>query len=309
VSRFAISFRAECGQRPRATGANHRAVELVVARARSGTINANGEHVAVEQRKPVRDGTVAADLSFLLTVLNFAVKWRTDDGRYVLDANPARGYPVPKERNPRRPVVTEHRFERVRAAAEQLTMLVGHGKNRREMRSYLPDILDLLNGTGRRVRAILALRYEDLRLSDGPHGSIRWPASTDKLKMEWTVPIAREVRAAINRVLAERPGIGAAFLFPALKDPSKHITVESVSEWLLKAEKLAEVEKQNGSLFHAYRRGWATSRKFLPLADVAAAGGWSDTATLLNIYTQPDADTMYRVVSEPAKLMGRAGHR
>ena len=34
------------------------------------------------------------------------------------------------------------------------------------------------------------------------------------------------------------------------------------------------------SLWHAYRRGWATSRKHLPDVDVAAAGGWKSTETL-----------------------------
>ncbi len=60
--------------------------------------------------------------------------------------------------------------------------------------------------------------------------------------------------------------------------------------------------KQNGSLWHAYRRKWATERKHLPDVDVAAAGGWTDTATLKLAYQQADEATMYRVVSEPYQL-------
>lgn len=41
---------------------------------------------------------------------------------------------------------------------------------------------------------------------------------------------------------------------------------------------------------------WATERKDLPLKDVAAAGGWSDTSTLLQCYQQPDAETMRDVL-------------
>jgi integrase len=269
---------------------------------RSGAIDAQGEPVSAERRQEVRDGTVAADLVFLLTVLNWAAKWRTHDGRYLMRENPARGYRIPAEKNPRRPVVSEDRFQKVRAKAEQVMMVVGRGKNQREQRSYLSEILDLVNGTGRRISAVLALQYADLKPSEGPHGSIRWRAETDKMRKEWTVPISVEVRAAINRILAERPGIGPALLFPAVNDPSRPIAVEVVSEWLLKAEKLAGVEKQNGSLWHAYRRKWATERKYLPAADVAAAGGWSDQATLTHVYQQADRETMYRVVSEPTRL-------
>lgn len=270
---------------------------------RTGTIDARGKPVPPEKRKTVRDGTVAAELTFLLGVLNWSSKWRTDDDHYLMAENPARGYPMPAERNPRRPVVTEDRYQKVLAIAPQVMMVVGRGKNRRSTPSYLGALLPIANGSGRRISAILALRYQDLKLSDGPHGSILWPADTDKMKTAWLIPISVEVRAAINAVLAERPGIGAAYLFPDPSDPSKPLSIESASEWLVEVERLAGVEKHDGSLWHAYRRKWATERKFLPLADVAAAGGWSDTSTLLNVYTRPDSATLFAVVSTPTKLM------
>jgi hypothetical protein len=46
------------------------------------------------------------------------------------------------------------------------------------------------------------------------------------------------------------------------------------SAWLRRAEKLAGLEKLERGTWHPYRRKWATARKHLPLADVAAAGGW-----------------------------------
>jgi hypothetical protein len=58
----------------------------------------------------------------------------------------------------------------------------------------------------------------------------------------------------------------------------------------------------DGSDFHAYRRAWATARKHLPLKDVAAAGGWRSTATLLRCYTQVDDATIFAVVSETRKV-------
>ena len=143
-------------------------------------------------------------------------------------------------------------------------------------------------------------------MSDGPHGSIRWPADTDKMGYEATVPISPEVRAAIDRVLDDRPGIGKAFLFPSPKDPSQPLRYELASSWLLEAEKLAEVPKLDRALWHAYRRKFATERKHLPDVDVAAAGGWRSARTLVEIYQRPDADTMLRVILEGGKLRERS---
>ncbi len=63
-------------------------------------------------------------------------------------------------------------------------MEIRRGGKRLAVGSYLSEILDVVNGTGRRIRAVLALRYEDLRVGDGPDGGIRWPADTDKLGTE-----------------------------------------------------------------------------------------------------------------------------
>ena len=138
--------------------------------------------------------------------------------------------------------------------------------------------------------------------SDGPHGAIRWPAATDKTGKERLVPIGPEVRAAIDRVLRERPGIGAAYLFPAPRDANKPVDRHLAAKWLRTAEKLAGLEKLDGSLWHAYRRKWATERKHMPDANVAAGGGWANPNTLRLVYQQTDADTMLRVVLERGEL-------
>ncbi|MCR4342235.1 MAG: hypothetical protein NUW01_20350 [Gemmatimonadaceae bacterium] len=44
----------------------------------------------------------------------------------------------------------------------------------------------------------------------------------------------------------------------------------------------------------------------LPLPDVAAAGGWKDTQTLLTCYQAADANTMLTVMSETRKVTDRA---
>jgi len=173
---------------------------------------------------------------------------------------------------------------------------------RREERSYLSELLDIVNGTGRRLSPVTKLTYEDLRLDEGPHGMIRWPASTDKMNRETVVPISPAVREAVDRILRDRPGIGAAPLFPSPEDAQQSITRHLADKWIRKAERLAKLEPQKGSLWHAYRRKWATERKHLPDVDVAEAGGWKTVETLKTAYQQADAETMLRVVLEAGEL-------
>jgi hypothetical protein len=65
---------------------------------------------------------------------------------------------------------------------------------------------------------------------------------------------------------------------------------------------MAGLRPQKGSLWHAYRRKWATERKHLPDADVAAAGGWKNTISLKTAYQQADPETILKVVMEPGEL-------
>lgn len=268
----------------------------------SGAIDSRGKGTKRGARRPVRSGTVGSDLIFLRTVLHWAEKWQDESGRYLLREDPTRGFEIPKDLNPRRPLATDDRTERIRAVADQVEMDVYWSEKRVSQRSYLKELLVLAYGTGRRIGAICSLRYEDLRLDLGPHGSIRWPADTDKIGRESVVPISADVRQAIDGVLEERPGIGAAPLFPAPQDPTEPISKELASSWLLRAEELAGVEKHDGSLWHAYRRAWATARKHLPDPDVAFAGGWADASTLRDIYQRPDQATVYEVVSQPMEI-------
>jgi integrase len=168
-----------------------------------------------------------------------------------------------------------------------------------QVRSYLSELLDIVNGTGRRLSAVCKLCFDDLRLErtkSAPHGAIRWPADTDKKGHESLIPVSPAVRAALDRVLRDRPGVGRVPLFPSAKDPIKPISRHRADSWLREAETMAGLEPQAGSLWHAYRRKWGTERKHLPDVDVAAAGGWRDTRALKTAYQQADPATMLSVV-------------
>lgn len=76
----------------------------------------------------------------------------------------------------------------------------------------------------------------------------------------------------------------------------KPVTRHLAAYWLKRAYQLAKLEQPDGSLWHVFRRVWATERKHLPPKDVAAAGGWRDIQTLMTCYQQPDEETMREVV-------------
>ena len=74
------------------------------------------------------------------------------------------------------------------------------------------------------------------------------------------------------------------------------MTRYAATSWLRRAEWLAGLEHMPGGAWHAFRRAWASKRKHLSVTDVAHAGGWKDTATLLRCYQHPDPDTIEQVV-------------
>lgn len=271
----------------------------------SGALSPRGNVVPKPKREPVRPRSVEKDCLWLRWVFGWAEKWRTPQGFYLMRENPLRGFDIPREKNPRRPIATQDRFEAIRKVSDQHTMDVRWNGKRRKCRSHLTELLEVVNGTGRRISAVCHLRYEDLRLERTkacPDGAIRWPAATDKMGTETTVPVTPQVRKILDRILRERPGIGALPLFPKPADRQKALSRHLADKWLREGERLAGLDPLEGGLWHPYRRKWATERKHLPDVDVAAAGGWRNTVTLKTAYQQADSETILRVVLEAAEL-------
>src|SRR5438445_2693855 len=178
-------------------------------------------------------------------------------------------------------------------------MTIGRGKKAVKVRSHLSELLDLAYHTGRRISAIRQLRFEDLKLKEN---SIQWPSRTDKVRRSWLVPMSREVRAVIDRVLRERPGIGPAYLFPSPNESDKVVSKELVYTWLMEAEVLAEVPHLDQGGWHCFRRGWATMRKGMSVQDLMAIGGWESPVCLESLYQQADQGTLLKIVNTPVEL-------
>jgi integrase len=229
-----------------------------------------------------------ADLAALRTACNWAVEMAE-----LLDVSPfARpGFKklMPKKGTPRRPVATKDRYTKLKAVAPQV-------------HSMLPVLLDVGWHSGKRIRAILGLKWDDVVLEPtdaAPCGTIRWYTGTrsDNKAREHVVAMNAEAQAALKRWRQASRSIGAAWVFPSLSDPTTPVNYHCAKKWLRWAETKAKVghEKQGG--WHMLRRGWATARKHFPIQDVAAVGAWLNTRTPQQLYQQADDETTLAVAT------------
>ena len=158
--------------------------------------------------------------------------------------------------------------------------------------------LVLAEPTGRRLGSIRQQRWEDF---DFQRSAIRWRAEADKKWQEWLVAMPQTLSDVV-RAFQRRLGDVGGWVFAAEKDSSQPADRHWFDRWLPHAERIAGQPKLDGGLRQPYRRKWATERKHHSLKDVAAAGGWKDTETLLRCYQAPDSETLLAVMSEERKL-------
>lgn len=277
-------------------GADFDVLELNVGHLKSFEVARRAGKLTVEGLKlrRVRNRSVQADESFLSAVLTWASS--IDAGVRLVPYNPMARYRKPRELNPRRPRTSYDAFLAVDGKADEV-----------DPQRLFRGLHALVEALGWRVSAICQLRARDLDLRRfrkvAPHGRILKREETDKVGVEQWVPLSKAARAAVDLVLERNPVVGEAWLFPAprSKKRAKSWTRHHARKLLLAAYEAAEVELEERVGFHAYRRKWADERKHLPRTDVAAAGAWLSTRTL-DIYEQPDQETLLAVVNEPRKL-------
>lgn len=254
---------------------------------RTGEIDGRGRVAEPDARRPVTPGTVNLNLDGLAMALNWALRRRVD-GRPLLTRNPVWRFPYFDDANPERSIWTQERYEAGLTAAERHTMQVEWNGPRERVKSHLADILVILHETGRRISQVCQLRYQDLRLQEGRHGKIQWPADTDKAGKRWLTPISPAARKRLLEILRRRPGLGAAPLFPAPRNRNEPVGDEVLRQWLRAVLESAGLPRLPREAFHGVRRKWRTERKHLPDVDVAKAGGWRSIPTMNRSYLQAD---------------------
>lgn len=274
-------------------------VQAFAAKRTAGGIELPGGIVS----KPVGARSAEVELRILKTVLRWATTVRVKRGHRLLAANPLAGVRGVREKNPKRPVASWERFEKTRAAIQEIAAQAGEDPGTHQHWLRMELALVLAEGTGRRIGSIRQLRWDDF---DFTGGSVRWRAEADKKRKEWVVPLPDALLEEVRRFRLKLGGAFGGLLFPSRRDVARPMGREVFQKALVHAESHAELPKLPGGLWHSYRRKWASERKHLPLVDVAAAGGWKDTQTLVNCYQHADRDGMLAVMSEPRKVTDRA---
>jgi integrase len=264
------------------------------ARRRGGIVLPSG---AMTQATRAR--SAEADIVVLHAMLRWASTKRLPGGAYLLDRNPLQNVKRVREKNKKQPVATWERYQATIAAMRRL----GDTKNETVQTRWLrmEMALFIAEATGRRLGSIRQLRWEDFKYD---RGVLCWRAEADKKGYSWQVPMPQPFMDSM-RDYQRRLGAIAGPLFAAPEARDGVMDRHLFDKWLSHAEKEAKLPKLDGSLWHAYRRKWATERKQSNPKDVAAAGGWKDVSTLLEVYQQSDETSVLAVMSEPKKLRER----
>ena len=230
--------------------------------------------------------TVERDLKWLHAVLNWGAVARADDGSRLLDRNPLRGVPLPKESSPNRPYMDDARYKAMLSVAVEVDW-------------RFKGALVLAHETGHRIGAILRLRWSDVDLETR---RVLWRKASDKVGFQHETPLTPSAVEALRGLREGAPGIGEAWVFPAPRNAAKHCSRYIARKWWLDAEDKAELEHVNGLGWHSLRRKFATELKTVPLRDLTHLGGWKTHRTVVECYQQPDEGTMRKALEERTSL-------
>ena len=244
---------------------------------RSGKLRPPGSR----RHGPVGDRIIEQDLRFILAVFNWATMTGDGEGGVLLDRNPFKGYPIPRERNPLRVVLKQD---------EYLALLSVAGEVDWRFR------VALIRGheTGHRIGAIRTLRWSDIDLEGE---TIRWRAENDKTGYEHVTPITQAARAALEEARKHNPGIGDAPVLPAPGDPSECMSRHLARDWWLRAAELAGLEPKKGRGWHSIRRKFASDLMHQPLKVLSQLGGWKNPQTILICYQHPDQEQLRQALA------------
>jgi integrase len=276
------------------------------ARRRAGGIRFGKDSVTGK----VRQRSVQADIKLLKQVLYWACSITHGDGSRLLERNPLQYVKVKGEHDVARPIWSFERFEATRKAmrvlqdryaeeARTLEKPLDRARAERRRVSWIRAelALVLMEATGKRRGSIVGLQWQDF---DFATRRVTWRPEHDKKRKTWVVPYPADFFETV-REFQRRLGAAGGYLFPRQDGSDGHAAPELLSQWIVKAEAAAGLPKLDGGVCHPLRRKWRSERRHLPMKAVAAAGGWTDLATMDKCYDLPDDEDVLKVTSETNK--------
>lgn len=255
------------------------------------------------QAKPVGKRSQEADVRLLKTMVHWALDTCGPDGRYLLDVKPMRGFKAPRETSPERPVASHERYVATMQALYEFAEETADAKTKHLWLS-IRFALMLVTFTGRRVGAVLKMRWSDVDVSDGKfmEHALRFRRENDKKDKLRYIPFVEQLEAIFDEAKRELGGDGDDPIFGQVNDRTKPLAADGVRKRLLEAEARAKQPKLKRGLWHPYRRKWASERRHLPVKDVMEAGGWDDYQTFLHCYTMTTPASLAAVINSPVRL-------
>jgi integrase len=255
---------------------------------RSGEVAPKGVKAPKKGEKPrgVRDRVIAYDLKYLLAVLTWAERAGDGRGGTLLERNPLKGLPMPREESPRRPALTAEQYGALRKVAAGISVLFDLA-------------LVLAHESGHRIGAIRRLRWSDINLEQA---TIRWDARSDKLGVEHTTPLTAQAVAALSRERVRTQAIGDAWVFPSPKNSALPCSRFLVRDWWERGAKAAKIPSGQRLAWHSLRRSFASELRNAPLRDLCDLGGWKSPQTVLTCYQRPDEAAQRDALSNRREL-------
>lgn len=230
--------------------------------------------------RPVRDRVIGYDLRWLLAVLNWATRASDGFGGALLDRNPLKGLPVPRDDSPRRPVLSSEQYAALLTVAPEVS-------------PAFELAVILAHETGHRIGAIRQVRWADVDLA---RGTVLWRAQSDKCGFEHRGILTDAAIAALRRV-QDSARVPSEWVFPSPRDPKLPCSRQLLRKWWDRGAALAQLPAGQRLGWHAFRRMFATELKATPLRDLCYLGGWKSPQTVLTCYQHPDEDTMRRALA------------
>lgn len=128
---------------------------------------------------------------------------------YLLERNPVKGLAIPKEESPKRALLAEEQYEKIRKAAAAES-------------SSAEAFVVLAWHTGHRAASIRQLRWEDVDLKNG---RVHWRADADKIALDHWKALHSQPVAVLQRLHAVLDVLGEddrpPWIVPAQRDPKK----------------------------------------------------------------------------------------
>jgi len=239
--------------------------------------------------RPVGNRTIEWDLTFLMAVLNWAVRSRDEHGRPLLDRNPLKGLRKPRAKNPTRVVLTEEEYRALLKVSRRVDWRFRVG-------------LVLAHETGHRIGAIRNLTWSDI---DFESAMVRWRAKHEKTGYEHTTPLTDEAVAVLEEARRMNPGNGDGPVLPAPPQPAQCLGRSMALKWWSRAETLAKLEPKRGRGWHSLRRKFASDLMDQPLKVLCELGGWKNPQTVLRCYQQANTGQLRTALESRRRVRAR----